>query len=116
MARGTHLVHLWPEGTSLDVQVHLDDLDIIHLRADAVHAVRGRADEDAIFAGDARDAEQEVDAFVRTDAEEEVVLAGDVAQLAEASLDVEVPGRGIPVEIEVVERGCIAQRKVRSVG
>lgn len=101
-----HLVDLWAKLSPLDVQVDLDNLDVVDLGADAVHAVRGRAHECAVASRDARDAEQEVDDLVAADAEEEVVGRGDAPQFAQALLDV-VVGRGrVAVQVEVVERGC----------
>lgn len=99
----THLVDARAERAALELEVDLDDVDVVDLGADAVHAVGGRAHEDAVAAGDARDAEQEVDDLVGPDAEEEVVGRGDVAEGAQALLDVVVGRGGVAVEVEVVE-------------
>lgn len=102
-AARAHLVDLRPKSPSLDIEIQLDDLDIINLSADAVHAISWGADEDSIVAGDARDAEEQVDGLVGAYAEEDVGRGGDVAEGADLLLEVQVERGGVAVEREVVK-------------
>jgi len=86
------------ERARLDVERHLDDLDVVNLGAHAVHAIRRRAHEHAVPAGRAGDAEQEVDHLVRADAEEDVGGRGDRAEVADQVLEGEVRGGRVPVQ------------------
>ena len=55
------------------VQWHLHDIDVVYLRADAVHSVGRWAGQDLILAGCAEASEQGVDGFIGSDTDEEAL-------------------------------------------
>lgn len=91
-------------------QGDLDDGDVVDLGRHGVHAVGGRAGEDAVAAGYAEAAQQGVDGLVAADSDEEVVgrerlgsVGVRVAQGAELLLQVGLVGVGIAVQAEEVD-------------
>lgn len=110
--RGQRVQH----GGDVDAEVRrrgerdLDQPDVVDLRRDRVHAVGGRADEDAVDGGAAKDAQQGVDGLVGADADKEVggrqglgCVGVGGAQVAEELLEVVLVGVGVAVEAAEVE-------------
>lgn len=110
-ASRAHLIDLWPESSSLNIQVQLDDLYIVDLRTHAVHAIGGRANEDSILAGYARDAEEQIDSLVGAYTEEDVGRGRDVAKGADLLLEVQVERGRVAVKREVVKGACLKMRR-----
>lgn len=100
-AGGAHLVEVDLEPAVLGDERAGDDLDVVDLGGDAVHAVGRRADEDLVAfrpAGRAADAHQEVDHLVRPDAEVDVVGRGEPSERGEPGLERRVRGRRVAIE------------------
>lgn len=91
-------------------QGDLDDGDVVDLGRHGVHAVGGRAGEDAVAAGHAEAAQQGVDGLVTADSDEEVIgrerlrsVGVRVAQGAKLLLQIGLVGVGIAVQAEEVD-------------
>lgn len=87
----------------------LDDVNVVDVGADIVHAVRGRGDHDGIPGGDAEDADEQVDGLVGADADEDLV-GPDAAPIRPVALlkrdliraGVALEGEGVVVRVEGV--------------
>lgn len=94
-----YLGHAQRELAVLDIQRHLDNLDIVDLSRDAVHAVRRRCNQDLLLAWRTGDAHDEVDDLVRAHAEKDKARIGHRAQGADEVLDREVGWRRVAVQV-----------------
>ena len=87
----------------------LDDVNVVDVGADLVHAIRGGCNHDGILGGDAKDADEQVDGLVGADADEDLVGAdaapvGPVALLERHLIRARIAleGEGVVVRVEGV--------------